>query len=161
MADPIKGPIVTIQAEDFDTGQIISQATKDCSNVGAVVSFTGLCRDEGGKLAALELEHYAGMAKAEITRIATRAYAHWPLDQLITIHRFGKIAPGENIVLVLATSSHRQAAFEAASYLMDYLKTHAPFWKKEHLIDGTSSEWVDATEKDDKALNRWKDVIGE
>jgi len=161
MADPIKGPVVRIQAEDFDTGQIIKQATKDCSNVGAVVSFTGLCRDEGGKLAALELEHYAGMAQAEITRIATRAYAHWPLDQLIAIHRYGKIPPGENIVLVIATSSHRQAAFEAASYLMDYLKTRAPFWKKEHLKDGTSSEWVDATEKDDKALERWKDVIAE
>jgi len=155
-----KGPIVRIQAEDFDTAQIIEQATKDRSNVGAVVTFTGLCRDEGGKLAALELEHYAGMAEAEITRIATRAFAHWPLDQLIAIHRYGKIAPGENIVLVIATSSHRQAAFDAASYLMDFLKTKAPFWKKQHLIDGTSSEWVDATEKDDKALERWKDVTG-
>jgi len=158
---PSKGLVVRIQADNFDTGQMIAQATKDASNIGAVVSFTGLCRDEGGKLAALELEHYAGMAQVEITRIAERAYSHWPLDQLTVIHRYGKIAPGENIVLVIATSSHRQAAFEAASYLMDYLKTHAPFWKKEHLIDGTSSDWVDATEKDDKALERWKDVTRE
>ncbi len=158
MTNDTKGPIVRIQSEDFDTAQILQQATKDNSNIGAVVTFTGLCRDEGGKLAALELEHYAGMAEAEITRIAERAFAHWPLDQLIAIHRHGKIAPGENIVLVIATSSHRQAAFEAASYLMDFLKTKAPFWKKEHLIDGTSSDWVDATDKDDEALNRWKDI---
>jgi len=161
MADTPKGPVVLVQAEDFNTGQMIEQATSRASNIGAVVSFTGLCRDEGGKLAALELEHYAGMAEAEITRIATRAYNHWPLDQLIAIHRYGKIAPGENIVLVIATSTHRQAAFEAASYLMDFLKTKAPFWKKEHLIDGTSSEWVDATEKDDMALERWEDVMSE
>ena len=151
-------PIVKIQSADFDTAQILQQITKDRPSVGAVVTFTGLCRDEGGTLAALELEHYAGMAEAEITRIANRAMAHWPLDQLVAIHRHGKIAPGENIVLVIATSSHRQAAFEAASYLMDYLKTKAPFWKKEHLKDGTSGQWVDATEKDDKALDRWGDI---
>jgi len=153
-----KGPIVRIQSDDFDTAQILKRATRDRPNVGAVVTFTGLCRDEGGKLAALELEHYAGMAEAEINRIATRAYDHWPLDQLIVIHRYGKIAPGENIVLVIATSSHRQAAFEAASYLMDFLKTNAPFWKKEHHKDGTSGEWVEATDKDDKALERWKEI---
>jgi len=153
-----KGPIVRIQSQDFDTAQIVAQATKDQPNVGAVVTFTGLCRDEGGKLATLELEHYAGMAEAEISRIAARAWDHWPLDQLVAIHRYGKIAPGENIVLVVATSSHRRAAFEAASYLMDYLKTKAPFWKKEHHKDGTSSEWVEATDKDDKALERWKEI---
>ena len=103
MVDTTKGPVVLIQAEDFNTGQMIEQATKDASNIGAVVSFTGLCRDEGGKLAALELEHYAGMAQAEISRIAKRAYNHWPLDQLTVIHRYGKIAPGGNIVLVIAT----------------------------------------------------------
>jgi len=153
-----KGPIVRIQSDDFDTAQILKRATRDRPNVGAVVTFTGLCRDEGGKLAALELEHYAGMAEAEINRIAARAWDHWPLDQLIVIHRYGKIAPGENIVLVIATSSHRQAAFEAASYLMDFLKTNAPFWKKEHHKDGTSGEWVEATDKDDKALERWKEI---
>ncbi len=153
-----KGPIIRIQAQDFDTAQIVAQATKDRPNVGAVVTFTGLCRDEGGKLAALELEHYADMAETEISRIAARAWNHWPLDQLIAIHRYGKIAPGENIVLVVATSSHRQAAFEAASYLMDYLKTKAPFWKKQHYKGGTSGDWVDATDKDDKALERWGDI---
>ena len=152
------GPVVRIQSEDFDTAKILKRATKDRRNVGAVVTFTGLCRDEGGKLAALELEHYPGMAEAEINRIATRAFDRWPLDQLIVIHRYGKIAPGENIVLVVATSSHRQAAFDAASYLMDFLKTSAPFWKKEHLLDGTSSEWVEATDKDDKALERWGEI---
>jgi len=155
---PPKTPVVAIQAEDFNTADLVRQATKDNMSVGAVVTFTGLCRDEGGKLAALELEHYAGMAKAEITQIADKAIARWPLDQLIVIHRYGKIAPGENIVLVIATSSHRQAAFEAASYLMDFLKTKAPFWKKEHLINGSFGEWVDATEKDDKALERWKET---
>jgi len=158
MSSAANGPIVRIQSHDFDTAQIVAQATKDRPNVGAVVTFTGLCRDEDGKLAALELEHYAGMAEAEINRIAARAYNHWPLDQLIAIHRYGKIAPGENIVLVVATSSHRQAAFEAASYLMDYLKTKAPFWKKQHYKDGSSGDWVDATDKDDKALERWKEI---
>ncbi|TJV05672.1 MAG: molybdenum cofactor biosynthesis protein MoaE, partial [Mesorhizobium sp.] len=90
------------------------------------------CRDEGGRLAALELEHYPGMAEAEIGRIATEAVHRWPLQGLTAIHRHGRIAPGENIVLVVAASAHRQAAFEAANFLMDYLKSRAPFWKKEH-----------------------------
>ena len=149
-------PSIKIQSEDFDTAQILQQATKNSLNVGALVSFTGLCRDEGGKLAALELEHYPGMAKAQITRIANEACARWPLNHLTVIHRYGKIVPGENIVLVVASSSHRQAAFEAASYLMDFLKTQAPFWKKEHLKDGTSSDWVEALDKDDKAMERWQ-----
>lgn len=153
-----KALTVKIQSENFDTAELLRAATTGQTNMGAAVTFTGLCRDENGKLAALELEHYAGMAKDEITRIAERAHAHWPLGNLTIIHRYGKIAPGENIVLVIATSSHRQAAFEAASFLMDYLKTNAPFWKKEHLKDGTSGQWVDATEKDDKALERWQDI---
>ncbi len=114
-----------------------------------------LCRDEGGTLAALELEHYPGMAEAEIARIAKQAIERWPVTGLTVIHRFGKIAPGENIVLVVASSAHRQAAFDAASFLMDFLKTRAPFWKKEHRKDGTTGEWVEAKDADDKAAERW------
>lgn len=148
-------PMVRIQATDFDVAAEIALLTQGRADVGAVVTFTGLCRDEAGSLAALELEHYPGMAEAEITRIAKEALARWPLAGITAIHRFGKIRPGENIVLVVAASRHRQAAFEAASFLMDYLKSRAPFWKKEHLIDGSEGSWVDAKESDDVAAARW------
>ena len=148
-------PVIKIQSDDFDTGKVLADLSASKTNTGAIVTFTGLCRDEGGRLAALELEHYPAMAQAEIERIATVACERWPVNDLIAIHRHGKIKPGENIVLVVATSSHRQAAFEAASYLMDFLKTRAPFWKKEHMIDGTSGNWVDAREQDEEALKRW------
>ena len=133
-----------------------ARLTAGRADIGAVVSFSGLCRDEQGTLSALELEHYPGMAEAEIARIATEAVQRWPLQGLTAIHRHGKIAPGENIVLVVATSAHRQAAFEAANFLMDYLKSRAPFWKKEHRADGSEGGWVDAKETDDKAARRWK-----
>lgn len=149
-------PTVRIQAGDFDIAVEIAALTIGRKDVGAVVTFTGLCRDEQGALAALELEHYPGMAEAEITRIAREAVERWPLTGLTTIHRHGQIAPGENIVLVVAASSHRQAAFEAASFLMDYLKSRAPFWKKEHRVDGTAGDWVEAKEADDKAMARWR-----
>ena len=154
MADA--APHVRIQAEDFDIAAEIAALSQGRMDVGAVVTFSGLCRDEDGTLAALELEHYPGMAEAEIMRIAEKACARWPLTGMIVIHRYGKIAPGKNIVLVVAASSHRQAAFDGASYLMDYLKTRAPFWKKEHLIDGSSGEWVSAKDADDDALKRWE-----
>ena len=96
------------------------------------------------------------MAEAEIARIAAEAVQRWPLHGLTAIHRHGRIAPGENIVLVVAASAHRQAAFEAANFLMDYLKSRAPFWKKEHRADGSEGDWVDAKETDDKAVRRWK-----
>jgi molybdopterin synthase catalytic subunit len=150
-------PRVVIQAQDFDTAAEIARLTASRKDVGAVVIFTGLCRDEEGRLAALELEHYPGMAEAEITRIATEASQRWPLTGITAIHRFGKIAPGENIVLVVTASTHRQAAFEAASFLMDYLKSRAPFWKKEHLADGSSGDWVEAKASDDDAAVRWRD----
>ena len=153
---PAPMPTVRIQADDFDTAAEIAALTAGRQDVGAVVTFSGLCRDEAGRLAALELEHYPGMAEAEIFRIAGQAMQRWPLTGLTAIHRFGRIAPGENIVLVVAASAHRQAAFEAASFLMDYLKTRAPFWKKEHRLDGGSGDWVDAKESDDKALARWE-----
>jgi molybdopterin synthase catalytic subunit len=152
----ISVPLVRIQSADFDLQAEINTMTNGRADIGAIVTFSGLCRDEGGTLAALELEHYPGMAEAEIMRIATAACARWPVSHLLAIHRFGKIAPGGNIVLVIAASSHREAAFSAASYLMDFLKTRAPFWKKEHRKDGTSGEWVDAKDKDDAAADRWK-----
>jgi molybdopterin synthase catalytic subunit len=149
-------PTVRIQAQDFDIAAEIDRLTQGRADIGAVVTFSGLCRDEAGSLAALELEHYPGMAEAEIARIAAEAVQRWPLQGLTTIHRYGKIRPGENIVLVVAASAHRQAAFEAANFLMDYLKSRAPFWKKEHRADGSVGEWVEAREADAKAAQRWK-----
>ncbi|UVK37961.1 molybdenum cofactor biosynthesis protein MoaE [Mesorhizobium sp. AR10] len=149
-------PMVRIQAQDFDVAAEIARLTAGRADIGAIVTFSGLCRDEQGALSALELEHYPGMAEAEITRIAAEAVQRWPLQGLTAIHRHGKIAPGENIVLVVAASAHRQAAFEAANFLMDYLKSRAPFWKKEHRADGSEGGWVDAKEADDKAALRWK-----
>ncbi|MET0426961.1 MAG: molybdenum cofactor biosynthesis protein MoaE [Microvirga sp.] len=146
---------VRVQAEPFDTAAETASLTIGRRDIGAVVAFTGLCRDEGGRLAALELEHYPGMAEAEIARVAGDAAARWPLLGLTIIHRFGRVDPGDPIVLVLAASSHRRAAFEAADFLMDYLKTRAPFWKREHLSDGSTGSWVDAKEADERASGRW------
>jgi molybdopterin synthase catalytic subunit len=149
-------PLVRIQAEDFDTAAEIARLTRGRHDVGAVVTFTGLCRDEGGRLAAIELEHYPAMAEAEIARIAAEAMERWPLNGVSVIHRYGKIAPGDNIVLVVTASTHRHAAFDAASFLMDYLKSRAPFWKKEHPKDGSDGGWVDAREDDEVAARRWE-----
>ncbi len=146
---------VRIQREDFDVAAEIAALTKGRGDVGAVVTFTGLCRDESGALSALELEHYPGMAEEEIARVAQAAAQRWPILGAVAIHRFGKLAPGENIVLVATTSPHRAAAFEAAAFIMDFLKTRAPFWKKEHRRDGGVGDWVDAKEADDAALRRW------
>lgn len=148
-------PLIRIQSADFDPGAEIAALTAGRRDIGAVVSFTGLCRDEGGRLTALELEHYPGMAEAEIGRVADTAAARWPLMGLVAIHRHGLVKPGEQIVLVIATSAHRRAAFEAADFMMDYLKTRAPFWKREHLVDGTIGGWVDAKAEDDDAARRW------
>jgi len=148
-------PNIRVQAEPFDAAHESQRLTAGRNDVGALVTFTGLCRDEGGRLAALELEHYPGMAEAEIARIAAQAAERWPLMGLTAIHRTGKIAPGEPIVLVVTASAHRKAAFEAAEFLMDFLKTKAPFWKKEHHKDGASGDWVDARDADDDAADRW------
>ncbi|MCB1478485.1 MAG: molybdenum cofactor biosynthesis protein MoaE [Rhodobiaceae bacterium] len=147
---------VRVQAEPFDAATEVREITRGRPDIGAVVTFTGLCRDEGGTLAALELEHYPGMAEAEIARVAAEAEARWPITGLTAIHRFGKIAPGDDIVLVVAASAHRAAAFEAAEFLMDFLKTRAPFWKKEHRLDGTAGDWVEAKDADDAATVRWR-----
>lgn len=155
MVEPV-APRVSIQAEPFDAAAEIARITDDhAGRVGAVVTFAGLCRDESGRLVALELEYYPGMAEAEIQRVADEAAARWPLQAVRIIHRHGRVAPGDGIVLVVTASSHRIAAFEAASYLMDYLKTRAPFWKREHLADGTVGGWVEATAADDAAAERW------
>ena len=146
---------VAIQREDFDVSREIASLTQGRGDVGAVVTFTGLCRDEAGTLEALELEHYPGMAEDEILRVAQRAAQRWPLLGAVAIHRYGKVLPGENIVLVIATSPHRTAAFEAAEFIMDYLKTRAPFWKKEHRRDGSVGDWVEAKDSDDSAAERW------
>ena len=146
---------IRIQEADFDIAQAITALTQGHTGIGAVVSFSGICRgSEGGEtIAALTLEHYPGMAEAEIARHAETAMSRWPLTGLTVIHRVGRIAPGENIALVLTASQHRQAAFQAAEFLMDYLKANAPFWKREESPDGTS--WVDARNHDDAAAARW------
>ncbi len=149
-------PDIRIQAEDFSIEAEVKKLTEDHFDIGAVVTFSGLCRDEGGTLNALELEHYPAMAETEIRRIAETAIKRWSLQGITAIHRYGKIAPGENIVLVIAASPHRQAAFDGANFLMDFLKTRAPFWKKEHGKDGTIGNWVDAKDADDDALKRWE-----
>ena len=148
---------VRVQREDFDIAAEVARLTAGRTDIGAVVTFSGLCRDEAGALSALELEHYPGMAEAEMARIAVEAAGRWPLQGLTAIHRFGRIGPGENIVLVVAASTHRQAAFEAASFLMDFLKSRAPFWKKEHRADGSQGEWVAAKDADDEAAARWRE----
>ncbi len=147
--------VIRIQAEPFDATAETAALCAGRGDIGATVAFTGFCRDEGGRLNALELEHYPGMAEAEIARISEEAEGRWPLLGLTIIHRFGLIRPGEPIVLVLAASAHRAAAFEAASFMMDYLKTRAPFWKREHLADGTTGAWVEAKDSDDAAMERW------
>ena len=146
---------VRVQAESFDTAAEIAALSHGRSDIGAVVSFSGLCRDEGQTLEALELEHYPGMAQAEIRRICIEAIERFDLQGATAIHRFGRIAPGAPIVLVVTASRHRQAAFDSANYIMDFLKTGAPFWKKEHRRDGESGSWVSAKDADDSARARW------
>ena len=147
---------VRIQSEPFDTGAEIASLSLGRHDIGAVVSFSGICRDEAGTLEALEIEHYPGMAEAEISRIAAEAAERWPVTAITVIHRHGRIAAGDTIVLVITASQHRQAAFAAAEFLMDFLKSRAPFWKKEHRVDGSSGDWVDAKETDENALTRWE-----
>jgi molybdopterin synthase catalytic subunit len=146
---------IRVQSDDFDIAAEQRGLCAERPDIGAVATFTGLCRDEDGTLAALELEHYPGMAEEEMDRVLQDARNRWPLDGAVLIHRFGKILPGENIVLVVTASRHRTAAFAAAEFLMDYLKTRAPFWKKEHRKDGSTGGWVDAKDADDQALERW------
>ncbi len=150
---------VRLQREAFDAAKEIAALTHGRSDIGAVVTFTGICRpDENGEaIAALNLEHYPDMAEAEIGRHIEVARQRWPLLAVTVIHRYGRIAPGEGIVLVLTASHHRQAAFAGAEFLMDYLKTHAPFWKQVEKAGGKTADkaWVEAKASDEDAAERW------
>ncbi len=146
---------VRIQREAFDAAAETARLTKGRSDAGAVVTFTGICRgDEAGKpIAALTLEHYPGMAEAEIERHVSEARERWPLIGATVIHRYGRMVPGDDIVLVVTVSSHREAAFAAAEFLMDFLKTRAPFWKQ--VEQNGARGWVEAKDADDDAAGRW------
>ncbi|SDR62173.1 molybdopterin synthase subunit MoaE [Rhizobiales bacterium GAS113] len=147
---------VRVQSEAFDIAAEIAALTQGRRDIGAVVTFTGLCRDEGGRLAALEIEHYPGMAEEEIARVVAQAGERWPLQGVRVVHRHGRIVPGEEIVLVVTASAHRRAAFEAAEFLMDYLKAQAPFWKKELQLSGEAGGWVEAKAEDAADSERWR-----
>jgi molybdopterin synthase catalytic subunit len=151
---------VRLQRETFDAAAEAAALTGGRTDIGALVTFTGICRgaESGEPIAALTLEHYPGMAEAEIARHVAEATTRWPLLGVTVIHRYGRIAPGENIVLVVTASSHREAAFAAAEFLMDYLKTQAPFWKQVESAGGKA--WVDAKDADDAAAARWKKPAG-
>jgi molybdopterin synthase catalytic subunit len=149
---------IRIQTADFDIAREIAALTASRTDIGAVVTFSGICRGQensacGDATEALTLEHYPGMAEAEIARHAEQAMTRWPLTGITIVHRVGRIVPGENIMVVLTASAHRQAAFQAAEFLMDYLKAHAPFWKREETADGAG--WVAAKADDDEAASRW------
>jgi molybdopterin synthase catalytic subunit len=146
---------VRIQREPFDAAAESAKLSRGRSDIGAVVTFTGICRgDEAGQpIVALTLEHYPGMAEAEIERHLVEAQTRWPLKGVTVIHRYGRIAPGEDIVLVITASSHREAAFAAAEFLMDFLKTRAPFWKQVERSGDKS--WVEAKRADDDLAARW------
>ena len=146
---------IRLQTEDFDLAAESAKLTRGRTEIGAVVSFVGICRGGEGADAidALTLEHYPGMAEEEIARHVDEATRRWPLLGVTVIHRHGRIPIGANIVLVLTASAHRAAAFAAADFLMDYLKTSAPFWKREE--GGQATGWVEAKAEDDAAASRW------
>jgi molybdopterin synthase catalytic subunit len=146
---------IRVQKEDFDAGAETAALARGRSDVGAVASFVGYCRDEGGRLAALELEHYPGMAEEEMARAAREVEERWRLIGVTAIHRTGRIAPGEQVVFVATAAAHRGEAFAAAQMLMDYLKTRAPFWKRAIRADGAVEGWVEAKGDDDSAAARW------
>jgi molybdopterin synthase catalytic subunit len=146
---------VRLQQEDFDVAAETAVLTAGRCDVGAVVTFTGICRgsDRGEPIAAMTLEHYPGMAEAEIARHVEEANGHWPLMGVTVIHRYGRLVPGDNVVLVATAAAHRHDAFAAAEFLMDYLKTRAPLWKREERPSG--AQWVAAKDADDDAARRW------
>lgn len=148
---------IVVQHEPFDVAAETATLIDGLPDVGAIVTFVGVCRDEGGRLAALELEHYPEMAEAELGRIVNEAAAKWTLQAAAVIHRTGRITPREDIVVAITISAHRSDAFHAAEFIMDFLKTEAPFWKKEHLADGAATRWIEAKQSDDAAVRRWRD----
>ena len=150
---------VRVQTEDFDIGAEVRQLIRGRTDIGAVVTFTGVVRDKGadtGSITSMSLEHYPGMTEAELARVEEETLRRWPLQASLVVHRTGTLTPGDNIVLVVTASPHRHAAFDAAMFLMDYLKSRAPFWKKETGADG-EGRWVDARECDAHATERWRD----
>jgi molybdopterin synthase catalytic subunit len=149
--------LIHVQEQDFDVGAEIAKLKSRRTDIGAIVSFTGTMRDSsrGKSLEAMTLEHYPGMTEAELARIDSEAHRRWPLQASLIIHRYGKLKPGDNIVLVITASEHREPAFRAAEFLMDYLKSHAPFWKSESGPHG--ERWVEAEASDAEALSRWDD----
>jgi molybdopterin synthase catalytic subunit len=147
--------MIRVQEEDFDVGAEIDGLAGDDHGVGAIVTFIGLVRDinSGDAVADMTLEHYPGMTERMLDRIEAEAMERWPLSASLIVHRYGQLAPGDRIVLVITASAHRQAAFEASEFLVDWLKTKAPFWKKEGTPDG--ARWVTARRSDDAAAARW------
>lgn len=148
--------MIKVQEQDFDLQAEVAALIKGKTDIGGVVSFTGLVRDvsEGAKVAAMTLEHYPGMTQKQLAAIEAEACARWPLSASLIIHRYGRLLPGEQIMAVVTASAHRQAAFEAAEFLVDWLKTKAPFWKLES--DGAQETWVEARDSDDAAAKRWE-----
>ena len=144
---------VRVQSAPFDMGAETKAFTETAKGAGAVVTFSGLVRDEGGRLSGMEIEHYPGMTEKALASICDEAIKRWSLVDALVIHRHGPLKPGEQIMMVATAARHRADAFQAAEYLMDYLKSRAPFWKKETGSDGTS--WVDAKDDDEDALERW------
>ena len=147
---------VRVQAEDFDVAAEAEKLTAGRPDIGAIVTFTGRVRGNDGdrQIAALTLEHYPDMTEAELARIELEAQSRWSLQVSLIVHRVGELKVGDNIVLVVTASAHREDAFEAAGFLMDYLKTRAPFWKKETTASG-ESVWVEARDSDAELAKRW------
>jgi molybdopterin synthase catalytic subunit len=148
--------MIRVQREDFDPGVELEAMTRGKTHIGGVTSFTGLVRDMAGGTAitAMTLEHYPGMTEKQLAEIEAEAHRRWPLDAVLIIHRYGELKPGDRIVLVATASSHRDAAFDSCRFLIDWLKTKAPFWKLE--ATDTGSHWVEAKESDDVAADRWR-----
>ncbi|MCI2394354.1 molybdenum cofactor biosynthesis protein MoaE [Aliiroseovarius sediminis] len=147
---------VRVQTDTFNPGTELSEFAQGRNDLGAVVSFTGIVRDDDGTLDRMEIEHYPGMTEKAIAAIVDKACARWSLADCLVIHRHGPLRPGEQIMMVATAAKHRVAAFEAAEYLMDYLKSRAPFWKKEFARDGATG-WVAAKVDDEDALKRWSE----
>jgi molybdopterin synthase catalytic subunit len=146
---------VSVQTEDFDIGQAVRDLTGGRTDIGALVTFTGLVRDAAdGSLEAMELEHYPAMTEKALQEIEAQARERWDLSACLIIHRVGRLEPGDRIMMVATASAHRRDAFESAEFLMDFLKSRAPFWKKEHSAEGEN--WVDAKDSDEEALDRWQ-----
>lgn len=142
-----------VQEGPFDAGAELNHFTETVANTGAIVSFTGIVRDNSGSLDVMEIEHYPGMTEAAIATIMEEAWNRWQLKGALVIHRYGRLGPQDQIMMVATAAAHRAEAFEAAEFLMDYLKSRAPFWKKELGQEG--GEWVAAKDQDEEALKRW------